>query len=98
MVLVFTIIPLVLVSSPPHNHHHQEALTASQAPEVAAQRTKHETYAKLQIECSHCLKPRSSLIVNCVQFYLNCFLITFKVIFHCSSALFGVFEMDSSFS
>ena len=29
MVLVFTIIPLVLVSSPPHNHHHQETLTAS---------------------------------------------------------------------
>ena len=85
MVLVFTIIPLVLVSSPPHNHHHQEALTASKPPEVGAQRTKHETYAKLQIECLHCLKLRSSLIVNYRVFYLNCLLLTFKVIFHCSA-------------
>ena len=35
MVLVFTIIPLVLVSSPPHNHHHQEALTASKPLRLA---------------------------------------------------------------
>ena len=47
MVLVFTIIPLVLVSSPPHNHHHQEALTASLAHQSPG--TKHETYSRIKL-------------------------------------------------
>ena len=97
MVLVFTIIPLVLVSSPPHNHHHQEALTASSP---WGWRSKNKTWNLRQTPnwMSSLFKTKMNLNCDLSSAYLNCFLLTFKVIFLCSSAHLNVFEMDSSFS